>query len=86
MERFWRNRSDGGEVSLERRRVVEETLAPGASVARVAPDNSSNHYQYDTLNRLGTPTNSLTGQFSFGYDALSRRTQLARLLRPFIRS
>jgi hypothetical protein len=45
---------------------VEETLAPGASVARVAPDNSSNHYQYDTLNRLGTPTNSLTGQFSFG--------------------
>jgi RHS repeat-associated protein len=30
------------------------------------------------LNRLTTLTNSLTGQFGFGYDALSRRTQLTR--------
>ena len=44
----------------------------------VAPDGSSNNYQYDTLNRLATLTNSLTGQFGFGYDALSRRTQLTR--------
>ncbi len=44
----------------------------------VAPDGSSNNYQYDTLNRLQTLTNSLTGQFGFGYDALSRRTQLTR--------
>ena len=44
----------------------------------VAPDGSSNNYQYDTLNRLTTLTNSLTGQFGFGYDALSRRTQLTR--------
>jgi len=30
------------------------------------------------LNRLATLTNSLTGQFGFGYDALNRRTQLTR--------
>jgi len=29
-------------------------------------------YNYDALNRLTTLTNSLTGQFGFGYDALSR--------------
>ncbi len=44
----------------------------------VAPDGSNNNYQYDTLNRLATLTNSLTGQFAFAYDALSRRTQLTR--------
>jgi RHS repeat-associated protein len=43
-----------------------------------APDGSTNTYNYDTLNRLSTLTNSLTGQFGFGYDALSRRTQLTR--------
>ena len=43
-----------------------------------APDGSTNSYQYDTLNRLATLTNSLTGQFGFAYDALSRRTQLTR--------
>ena len=46
--------------------------------AFVAPDNSYNQYNYDTLNRLSTLTNSLTGQFGFSYDALSRRTQLTR--------
>ena len=30
-------------------------------VGLVAPDNSTNTYQYDTLNRLTTLTNSLTG-------------------------
>jgi RHS repeat-associated protein len=43
-----------------------------------APDGSTNSYNYDTLNRLTTLTNSLTGQFGFAYDALSRRTQLTR--------
>jgi RHS repeat-associated protein len=43
-----------------------------------APDGSTNTYNYDTLNRLSSLTNSLTGQFGFGYDALSRRTQLTR--------
>jgi len=43
-----------------------------------APDGSTNTYNYDTLNRLSTLTNSLTGQFGFSYDALSRRTQLTR--------
>ncbi|MBS1849297.1 MAG: hypothetical protein JST79_00005 [Acidobacteria bacterium] len=44
-----------------------------------APDSSTNTYTYDTLNRLSTLTNSLTGAFGFSYDALSRRTQLTRL-------
>ena len=44
----------------------------------VAPDSSTNHYGYDTLNRLSALTNSLTGQFGFSYDAMSRRTQLRR--------
>ena len=35
-------------------------------------------YAYDTLNRLTTLTNSLTGQFGFSYDNLSRRTALNR--------
>ena len=43
-----------------------------------APDGSTNSYNYDTLNRLATLTNSLTDQFGFGYDALSWRTQLTR--------
>jgi RHS repeat-associated protein len=43
-----------------------------------APDGSTNTYNYDTLNRLSSLTNSLTGQFGFSYDALSRRTQLTR--------
>src|SRR5258708_24944554 len=43
-----------------------------------APDGSTNAYGYDTLNRMATLTNSLTGQFGFGYDALGRRTQLTR--------
>jgi YD repeat-containing protein len=43
-----------------------------------APDGSTNTYHYDTLNRLSSLTNSLTGQFGFAYDALSRRTQLTR--------
>jgi RHS repeat-associated protein len=43
-----------------------------------APDGSTNTYAYDTLNRLSTLTNSLTGIFGFSYDALSRRTALNR--------
>jgi len=43
-----------------------------------APDGSTNTYAYDTLNRLTTLTNSLTGQFGFNYDSLSRRTALNR--------
>ncbi len=43
-----------------------------------APDGSTTTYDYDTLNRLSSLTNSLTGQFGFAYDALSRRTQLTR--------
>lgn len=51
-----------------------------------APDGSTNTYQYDTLNRLSTLTNSLTGQFGFSgacpersrRNALSRRKQLTR--------
>jgi YD repeat-containing protein len=43
-----------------------------------APDGSTNTYAYDTLNRLSTLTNSLTGQFGLSYDALSRRTALNR--------
>jgi len=42
------------------------------------PDGSTNTYVYDTLNRLSTLTNSLTGQFAFSYDSLSRRTALSR--------
>jgi YD repeat-containing protein len=41
----------------------------------LAPDGSTNTYAYDTQNRLSTLTNSLTGQFGLGYDALSRRTR-----------
>jgi|SRR5580692_4580736 hypothetical protein len=37
-----------------------------------APDGSTNMYQYDTLNRLSSLTNSLTGQFGFGFDAPGR--------------
>jgi YD repeat-containing protein len=37
-----------------------------------APDGSTNSYNYDTLNRVTTLTNSPTGQLGFGYDALSR--------------
>jgi YD repeat-containing protein len=43
-----------------------------------APDGSTNTYAYDTLNRLSTLTNSLTGQFGFSYDNLGRRTALTR--------
>jgi RHS repeat-associated protein len=43
-----------------------------------APDGSTNTYAYDTLGRLSTLTNSLTGQFGFSYDALNRRTALNR--------
>jgi YD repeat-containing protein len=43
-----------------------------------APDGSTNTYAYDTLGRLTTLTNSLTGQFGFSYDALNRRTALNR--------
>jgi YD repeat-containing protein len=43
-----------------------------------APDGSTNTYAYDTLGRLSSLTNSLTGQFRFSYDALSRRTGLNR--------
>jgi RHS repeat-associated protein len=43
-----------------------------------APDGSTNTYAYDTLNRLSTLTNSLTGQFGFSYDNLNRRTALSR--------
>jgi RHS repeat-associated protein len=42
------------------------------------PDGSSDTYSYDTLNRLSTITDSLTGVFNFGYDGLSRRTSLTR--------
>jgi RHS repeat-associated protein len=43
-----------------------------------APDGSTNTYAYDTLGRLCTLTNSLTGQFTYSYDSLSRRTALNR--------
>jgi YD repeat-containing protein len=43
-----------------------------------APDGSTNTYAYDTLGRLSSLTNSLTGQFGFNYDSLSRRTALNR--------
>jgi len=43
-----------------------------------APDGSTNAYAYDTLGRLSTLTNSLTGQFGFSYDVLGRRTGLTR--------
>ena len=43
-----------------------------------APDGSTNTYAYDTLGRLSTLNNSLTGQFGFSYDNLNRRTQLTR--------
>jgi RHS repeat-associated protein len=43
-----------------------------------APDGSTTSYQYDSLNRLNNMTNSATGQFVLGYDALSRRTSLNR--------
>jgi RHS repeat-associated protein len=43
-----------------------------------APDNSTNTYSYDTLNRLSTLVNSWAGSFGFSYDALSRRTQMTR--------
>lgn len=43
-----------------------------------APDNSTNTYTYDTLNRLTTLANSWAGSFGFSYDALSRRTQMTR--------
>ena len=43
-----------------------------------APDGSTNTYAYDSLGRLSTLNNSLTGQFGFSYDSLSRRTQLTR--------
>jgi RHS repeat-associated protein len=46
--------------------------------AFTAPDGSTNAYAYDTLNRLSTLTNSLTGQFGFSYDNLNRRTALNR--------
>ena len=44
--------------------------------ALTAPDGSTNSYDYGKLNWLTTQTNSVTDQFSFGYDALDRRTQL----------
>jgi RHS repeat-associated protein len=43
-----------------------------------APDGSTNTYSYDTLGRLSTLTNSLTGQFSYSYDNLSHRISLNR--------
>jgi RHS repeat-associated protein len=43
-----------------------------------APDGNTNTYAYDTLGRLSTLTNSLTGQFSYSYDSLDRRTALNR--------
>lgn len=43
-----------------------------------APDESTNTYTYDTLNRLTTLANSWAGSFGFSYDALSRRTQMTR--------
>jgi RHS repeat-associated protein len=43
-----------------------------------APDGSTNTYAYDTLGRLSTLTNSLTGQFGFSYDNLNRRAALNR--------
>jgi len=46
------------------------------------PESGSTTYAYDTLNRLQTLTPpsafSGTGSFGFGYDALSRRTQMTR--------
>ena len=43
-----------------------------------APDQSTNTYNYDNLNWLTGQTNSWAGAFTLGYDALGRRTSLAR--------
>ena len=50
----------------------------GRVIQTAFPSSLAETYAYDTLNRLSTLTNSLTGQFGFSYDALSRRTQLTR--------
>ncbi len=55
------------------------TYDAGSNIASfTAPDGSTNAFVYDTLNRLGTLTNSLVGQFTFAFDGLSRRTQLTK--------
>ena len=60
--------------------TVSYNLYDAASNRKImtAPDGSTNTYTYDVLNRLATLTNSLTGQFGFGYDNLSRRNSLTR--------
>jgi YD repeat-containing protein len=42
------------------------------------PASGTTTYGYDTLNRLTSLNDSVTGQFGFGYDADSRRTSLTR--------
>jgi RHS repeat-associated protein len=43
-----------------------------------SPDGSTTSYGYNVLNHPTTLTNSWAGQFTFGYDNLSRRTSFAR--------
>ncbi len=44
----------------------------------LVPDESTSGYSHDTLNRISSLANSLTGSFGFSYDQLSRRTQMTR--------
>ena len=47
-----------------------------------APDGSTNSYNYDTLNRLTTLTNSLTGQFGFGRVAQATADSITLVICP----
>lgn len=42
------------------------------------PESGATHYTYDTLNRLTGLNDFQSHNFTFSYDALSRRTQLTR--------
>ena len=42
------------------------------------PESGTTHYTYDTLNRLTGLNDFQSHNFTFGYDALSRRSQLTR--------
>jgi RHS repeat-associated protein len=44
----------------------------------IYPDGQVVNYVYDSLNRLGSLTDSEAGAFTFGYDNLGRRTSLTR--------
>ncbi len=54
---------------------VNYTYDAASNRTSMTADGSTNTYNYDTLNRLHSVTSSITGQFVFSYDDLSRRTQ-----------